>query len=456
MTPSGLVVAVGVGGAPGLLAERDGGALPRPVATGGGPFDPGMLGGRVPDELVVVHPTHWRPAEVRAGTAGLSGLAPLLTLRPRCVALAREADARAMHPPGPVAVLERHGSGVAVSVLAAPEGPVLAGHGAASTRAAGPPGDADAAGPLGGADAGSCRDAAAGSCRDDDAGSGGEPDAVRLLAGAARAAGLDPVGLTGGVLLAGIEDAAVLDELTDLTGQRPVVLADPDRLAVLGALRPPRPAPPTGEVPPGPALAPAPPVDLLDAPAARTGRGRSLTGLLAAAGLAVAVLLVLSGTGRPAADARGIGGARQLAQYDYALRLPEGWRHAGGVPGLRRTLLTPDAAPQGAELISVEQTPLGYDSGAEHDRAVRELTDRYQRSRAGGALLDGLTPSERVAGRDVLAYRQRRPDGDVEVDWYVLFERDAQLSVGCQHTARGAGRVRAACEQVLASVHLTP
>ena len=46
------------------------------------------------------------------------------------------------------------------------------------------------------------------------------------------------------------------------------------------------------------------------------------------------------------------------------------------------------------------------------------------------------------------AYRQRNPTGSV-VDWYVLFERDTQLSVGCQHTATGAAAVAAACAAVV-------
>jgi type VII secretion-associated protein (TIGR03931 family) len=41
-----------------------------------------------------------------------------------------------------------------------------------------------------------------------------------------------------------------------------------------------------------------------------------------------------------------------------------------------------------------------------------------------------------------------------DVDWYVLFDRDAQLSVGCQHTEAGADAVRAACDQVLRSLRL--
>ncbi|MDT7592752.1 MAG: molecular chaperone DnaK, partial [Pseudonocardiales bacterium] len=60
----------------------------------------------------------------------------------------------------------------------------------------------------------------------------------------------------------------------------------------------------------------------------------------------------------------------------------------------------------------------------------------------------------RVADRDVIAYRQRQPGLGAEVDWYVLFERDAQLSVGCQHTPGGVEAVRTACVEVVGSLRM--
>lgn len=141
-----------------------------------------------------------------------------------------------------------------------------------------------------------------------------------------------------------------------------------------------------------------------------------------------------------------------LAQYDYVLRLPDGWRHSGGLPERRRILLTPAATPDGSDLITVEQTALGYDSGAEPDRAYRELHDRFGREAAGDRTLTGLTMSTTYAGRTVIAYRQTMPVLRAEVNWYVLFDRDAQLSVGCQHTSSGAESVGAACAEVVASL----
>ena len=68
----------------------------------------------------------------------------------------------------------------------------------------------------------------------------------------------------------------------------------------------------------------------------------------------------------------------------------------------------------------------------------------------GSALRDYATTT--VAGREVATYRQRGTDGRTVVDWFVLLDGDAQLSVGCRHTAAGSVAVRAACDVVVASV----
>lgn len=189
-------------------------------------------------------------------------------------------------------------------------------------------------------------------------------------------------------------------------------------------------------------------------PPPRTRRaGRVLTAAFAvvAAGLATAYgvsrITPLAPPGPPSRPEPAV-----LAQYDYVLRLPDGWRHSGGLPERRRILLTPAAAPAGSDLITVEQTALGYDSAAEPDRAYRELHDRFRREAATDPTITGLTMSTTYAGRTVIAYRQAMPVRRAEVDWYVLFDRDAQLSVGCQHTPSGVAAVGAACAGVVASL----
>jgi type VII secretion-associated protein (TIGR03931 family) len=114
-------------------------------------------------------------------------------------------------------------------------------------------------------------------------------------------------------------------------------------------------------------------------------------------------------------------------------------------------LLTPVAAPEGSDLIAVEHSLLGYDTAAEPQRARAELRAAYDAAVAAGSAFSGYDPGGHVAGRPVTAYRQEEPGGTV-VEWFVVLDHDAQLSVGCRHTPAGAEAVRAACAVVVASV----
>ena len=168
----------------------------------------------------------------------------------------------------------------------------------------------------------------------------------------------------------------------------------------------------------------------------------ALVGGLAATGTAVAMPVWAP----PAAAA----GAGVLVQYGYRVDLPTGWEHTGGLPERRRVLLTRVGAPQGTDLIAVERTPLGYDAGAEPERAAAEMRTVFDESVAKGAQLSGYGAAE-VGGRSVTTYRQRERDGAV-VEWFVVLDGDAQLSVGCRHTPAGTDVVRAACAAVVGSV----
>jgi len=182
----------------------------------------------------------------------------------------------------------------------------------------------------------------------------------------------------------------------------------------------------------------------LPAPAGRRRRARIAAAGAAAAAVTIAALLL--GAREPPASSEP---ASLLAQYGYATLLPEGWAHTGGLPERRRTLLAPAAAPAGSDLIIVESTSLGYDAGAEPERAAVELRAVFDAAVATGAPLSDFTPSQRYAGRTVTSYRER---GAATVEWYVLLDGDTQLSVGCQHTAAGAEQVRQACTVVVGSV----
>nr|WP_239029101.1 type VII secretion-associated protein [Pseudonocardia acidicola] len=174
----------------------------------------------------------------------------------------------------------------------------------------------------------------------------------------------------------------------------------------------------------------------------------------AAAGVAVAGAL-LAGVlpGPPTAASGDAPPAGVLVQYGYRIDLPAGWEHTGGLPERRRTLITPVTAPDGSDLISVERSDLGYDANAEPDRALRELRAEFDAAVAGGAPLTGFDSAARVAGRPGAGYQQVMGGGAV-VDWFVVLDRGAQLSVGCQHTAAGAAAVERACAAVVGSLRL--
>ncbi len=252
------------------------------------------------------------------------------------------------------------------------------------------------------------------------------------------------------LLIGGVAHTPLLAELVaERAGAAATVTAEPGNAAVRGAqlAAPPLPLSP----PPAARLLPPPP---------RPRRHLVRNGVLVVTGAGLLALAgQLIGPGGPAAPATGPAEpppAGLLVQYDYALRLPAGWRHSGGLPEHRRSLLTPADRPGGSDLISVEQTLLDYDTGAEPRRAAAELRRRYDDALAAGSALEAFEPVASFAGRQVTSYRQRQPERDAVVDWYVIFDGTSQLSVGCQHTAAGAAAVRAGCAAVASSLRLRP
>jgi type VII secretion-associated protein (TIGR03931 family) len=436
-------------------AERDGppwlvAELPAP-----GPALPVLLAelvGPAPEELLLVHPGRWPPERAARWAREHAGLAARVRAVPAPFAAAGR---------GGVAVLDV-GAGGAEAVLLDAGGRVRA---SASAEVGGRLLDE-----LVAARSGLDREAAR-AVREAlsllPAADGVEAaDVLPVLAEPLAAAvaalrevlvgeGRPPVLLVGGVarspLLARLVDEAGIADAT--------VAPQPEAAAVLGALTLPPPATP----PPERTLEPY-----------RCPEGRSTAVRLQGAGLvpvpavrrrplwwvlrvgaAVVGALVLLALGRllavPAADAVPAG---VLVQYGYRLDLPAGWEHTGGLPERRRVLLTPSAAPEASDLIAVEHSALGYDTAAEPERARAELRAAFDAAVAGGSTFTGYDPDARFAGRPVTAYRQEEP-GRTVVDWYVVLDRDAQLSVGCRHTAAGAEAVRAACALVVATVRGT-
>jgi hypothetical protein len=55
----------------------------------------------------------------------------------------------------------------------------------------------------------------------------------------------------------------------------------------------------------------------------------------------------------------------------------------------------------------------------------------------------------------VVVYRESGGASNSDVDWYLVLDGDAQLSVGCRHTPAGTATVRAACVTVVGSLRRT-
>ena len=286
------------------------------------------------------------------------------------------------------------------------------------------------------------------------------------------------------LLVGGVARTPLLAELLDAAGVPDVrVAVRPDSAAVVGALRlppdllGPPPAPhPVGSAGratrPGarerPAAASGAPATCAPAaasaggapaarwlpPVRRCGTRTARAAVAAAAAVALSGLYA-AGAALPAPGPVPLAASGELVQYGYAVRLPAGWAHTGGLPERRRSLLTPVGAPDGGDLISVERTPLGYDADAEPQRARAELRAEFAGRSADGAPLSGFDDDARFAGRAVVGYREAAGPDAAQVDWYVVLDGDAQLSVGCRHTAAGAAAVAAACATVVGSLRRT-
>jgi type VII secretion-associated protein (TIGR03931 family) len=278
--------------------------------------------------------------------------------------------------------------------------------------------------------------------------------AVRAVVDTAGPGRAPPVLLVGGVAR-----TPLLAELLDAAGVGDVRVArQPDAAAVVGALL--LPPDRQGSGPPRssahcPVPAPGPPAGSWLPPVARC-RPRPSRLVLAVLAVVTAIAGLLgAGAAVPASSSVPPVPSGALVQYGYTLRLPAGWAHTGGLPERRRSLLTPLAAPEGSDLISVERTPLGYDADAEPARVRAELHAEFLAAASAGQPLSAFDADARFAGRSVVSYREAGTGTEAAVDWYVVLDGDVQLSVGCRHTEAGTDAVRAACETVVGSVHRT-
>ncbi|RKT57720.1 type VII secretion-associated protein [Saccharothrix australiensis] len=311
--------------------------------------------------------------------------------------------------------------------------------------------------------------------------------AAALLATAVREAGVDPRALAGVFLVGGSSRIPLVARLVlERTGVVPTSIDQPETVVARGALRavaadpvrtgaPPArdevtrkitedatrkltrritpppvagfPAPPARFPRPLPAPPPPPP------PAPRNRAPLVLGGVVALA-LVVAGSVVYTvhregGGGAPAPTTSSTPTGKTIAQYDYTFTVPPGWVQTGSAAETRQVYLKPEEPVGGLEVISVTEQKLTYDSTAERGRAEGELRAEYDRGRN----LSGFDASRDFGGKDVVYYREQAEP--YAVDWFVLFQGDAQVSVGCQFAPSGEERVRPACEQVVRTLTVT-
>jgi type VII secretion-associated protein (TIGR03931 family) len=140
---------------------------------------------------------------------------------------------------------------------------------------------------------------------------------------------------------------------------------------------------------------------------------------------------------------------KTIAQYDYSFVAPTGWQQTGGQVETRKVLLKPESAESELDVIAVEERKLTYDATQDRTRAETELREQYDQR----ANVSGFDPSASFAAKDVVYYREEA--GSATIDWYVLFQDEVQVSVGCQYPEDGRDRVRPACEQVVRTLTVT-
>ena len=151
----------------------------------------------------------------------------------------------------------------------------------------------------------------------------------------------------------------------------------------------------------------------------------------------VAVLIVVLADDPPQQTPPNPQTGKEIAQYDYRFSLPVDWKQTGGDAQDRKVEIKPVDAVDGDDLVLVQETALTYDSDADRQRAVGKLRSDFE---SAGPAFSDLDTSASYAGKDVVYYRQRQTASSV--DWYVVFQGNVQVSIGCQHTDAGQAEGR--------------
>ncbi|GAA0524932.1 type VII secretion-associated protein [Saccharopolyspora subtropica] len=163
---------------------------------------------------------------------------------------------------------------------------------------------------------------------------------------------------------------------------------------------------------------------------------------------AVGALVAFSGSG---SQAEQDDPPRRVVQYDYEFDYPAHWKQIGGDPRKLQTLIGPQEGSQDS-LVAVEEGRFDYDTDTDRNRAVQQLRAEYQAAVARGEHFSRFNASASFAGRDVVYYQETL--SGATVDWYLLYQGQFRISVGCKYGSADKEDVLRACEQVVGSVRV--
>ncbi|KXO96309.1 type VII secretion-associated protein [Tsukamurella pseudospumae] len=158
--------------------------------------------------------------------------------------------------------------------------------------------------------------------------------------------------------------------------------------------------------------------------------------------IAVGAVACLPGT-PPSAPERPVPPAETFVRVAFdgaVVDLPQGWALTEPAPGRRL------AQAGDGRRVTVVRTRLRAPS----DTAAVAADLEAALARRGDRRITDLNPAARVAGREVIGYREQL-DAERFVDWYVVVAGAAQLSVGCE-AGRTAAPLAGACERAVGTV----
>lgn len=139
-----------------------------------------------------------------------------------------------------------------------------------------------------------------------------------------------------------------------------------------------------------------------------------------------------------------------VTQFSYQFDHPPSWEQTDLIRGENRVVVRPSSAPDGTNLISVQQFWLSYDFDDERQRFLDELQAGLDET---GRDYSRFNPDFVFVGRSVIHYTEQTDDSTVE--WFVVGADQVQVSIGCRWTPEGKDMVESACEEVVRTLRVT-